>query len=271
MTPAGGGTTAVVKGLYIYDGSNWQPVLASEVDGTVGNEITDATSSGGLTRAGSGTAANPYTLGIADGGVTSAKIADGTIETADLNAMGATTGQVLMYDGSTWNPVTLSGSAYCSGAIVYDGAYNGPAEGEYVSDICNSSALEWTNAAFAMKGRDLCWAKTDEGHFTYGGGKAACAALTTDGHAWRLPNLLELVALYNALGGTGGVAIDFAVLNSNGKGASRDTTPMQPWFYQSSTLSSPAIVYGVAFNNSIIGCPGTDIPTLHWTRCVRSL
>ncbi len=48
--------------------------LTSEVDGVIGNEVTDATVSGGLTRSGSGTGVSPYTLGIAAGGVTNAML-----------------------------------------------------------------------------------------------------------------------------------------------------------------------------------------------------
>jgi hypothetical protein len=101
-------TGDVTPGAYYNDGSNWIRIgngsLISEVDGIVGNEVTNATSSGGLTRAGSGSATDPYTLGIADNGITtariaanavttvkitdgavnSAKILDATIETADL-------------------------------------------------------------------------------------------------------------------------------------------------------------------------------------------
>jgi hypothetical protein len=49
-------------------GGTWKPLGSSpaEVDGIIGNEVTDATADGGLTRAGSGTAAAPYTLGIAN-------------------------------------------------------------------------------------------------------------------------------------------------------------------------------------------------------------
>ena len=78
-------------GVYFWDGSLW---VAIGGDGTVGNEVTDATSGGGLVRAGSGTAGDPYTLAIADNAVTtsriandavtSAKIANGTIATADI-------------------------------------------------------------------------------------------------------------------------------------------------------------------------------------------
>ncbi|GHT23809.1 hypothetical protein AGMMS4957_15880 [Bacteroidia bacterium] len=70
------------------------------------NEVTNATGGGGLTRAGSGTAAAPYTLGIADGGITSLHIANGTIKAEDLNSMGATSGQSLVYTSGAWAPTT---------------------------------------------------------------------------------------------------------------------------------------------------------------------
>ncbi len=47
---------------------------------------------------------------IADATITSTDIADGTIQVADLNSMGATNGQVLQFNGTLWNPATLSGS-----------------------------------------------------------------------------------------------------------------------------------------------------------------
>ncbi len=45
---------------------------------------------------------------IADGSVASAEIADGTIIANDLNSMGATTGQVLQFNGTLWNPATIA-------------------------------------------------------------------------------------------------------------------------------------------------------------------
>jgi hypothetical protein len=109
--------------------------ITSEQDGIIGNEVTNATSNGGLTRSGSGTAVSPYTLGITSGGVTnthladnavtiakisdnavtSAKIADGAITNADINASAAialskialpdassNNGKVLKSNGTTW-------------------------------------------------------------------------------------------------------------------------------------------------------------------------
>ncbi|MDR0681249.1 MAG: hypothetical protein LBG15_05295, partial [Dysgonamonadaceae bacterium] len=139
----GSGATAVVEGLYIYDGSIW--VL---VDDVIGNEVTGATSGGGLEIAGSGITGDPYTLGIEDGGVTTAKIADKAVTVAKLDDMDATIGQVLMYDGLAWRPATLNPSAACSGAIVFDGAYDGPAEGTIVTGLSSGSFdPNWTNSA----------------------------------------------------------------------------------------------------------------------------
>ena len=51
-----------------YSGAAWicgtDDGLTSEVDGIVGNEVLDVTVNGGLTRAGLGTGASPYTLGL---------------------------------------------------------------------------------------------------------------------------------------------------------------------------------------------------------------
>lgn len=45
---------------------------------------------------------------ITDGSITAADLADGTITAADLNAMGGTAGQVLLYNGTTWGPAGLT-------------------------------------------------------------------------------------------------------------------------------------------------------------------
>lgn len=93
------------------------PAATAEVDGIIGNEVTNATANRGLVRAGSGTTTAPYTLGIADNGVTTAmiannaittdKIGNGAITANKLGAMGATTaGQVLKWNGSAWAPAT---------------------------------------------------------------------------------------------------------------------------------------------------------------------
>jgi hypothetical protein len=57
--------------------------LVTEVDGVIGNEVTDATTNGGLTRAGAGTDVSPYTLGLTPG---------------------SATGNVMTWNGTAWNP-----------------------------------------------------------------------------------------------------------------------------------------------------------------------
>jgi hypothetical protein len=137
--PAGTASGNVLK----WNGTAWGSAadagIAAEQDGIVGNEVTNATSGGGLTRSGSRTAASPYTLGIASQGVTtthladnsvtsakianetvstadlanssvtSDKIADGTIKAEDLNGMEAANGQYLRYDAENnrWEPYRI--------------------------------------------------------------------------------------------------------------------------------------------------------------------
>jgi hypothetical protein len=98
-------TTATLGvGVYYWNGSNWMKVLDGsfvEGDAIVGNEVTNATSGGGLTRAGSGTAAAPYTLGIANGGVTAAMIANQAVTLAKIATTAADSGKVLSSNGSS--------------------------------------------------------------------------------------------------------------------------------------------------------------------------
>jgi hypothetical protein len=106
---------AVSGNVLKYNGSAWAPDtdagLTAEKDGVIGNEVTKATAAGGLVRAGSGTVDDPYSLGIADAGVSTAKIADKAVTADKLAAMGATSMQVLSYNGSKWAPASLSAAA----------------------------------------------------------------------------------------------------------------------------------------------------------------
>ncbi len=65
---------------------SWQAVPAgTETDGVIGNEVLNATAGGGLERSGAGTTASPYTLGVADQGITTAKIADNNVTYAKIS------------------------------------------------------------------------------------------------------------------------------------------------------------------------------------------
>ncbi|MGE8555486.1 MAG: hypothetical protein ACN6OB_16325 [Chryseobacterium jejuense] len=77
-------------GYFYFDGAVWQKIAYgsfTEADGVIGNEVLNATTNGGLTRTGLGTAASPYTLGLTSG-------------TAN--------GQVMTWNGSTWSPVAVN-------------------------------------------------------------------------------------------------------------------------------------------------------------------
>ncbi|MEW2919915.1 hypothetical protein AB1A65_00505 [Muricauda sp. ANG21] len=86
--------------LIQWNGTEWvliseADITITEIDGVIGNEVTDATAGGSLQRNGGGTDVDPWTLDVVDGGintdelatdaVTSDKILDGTIATLDLD------------------------------------------------------------------------------------------------------------------------------------------------------------------------------------------
>ncbi|MBF0649220.1 hypothetical protein IR083_10340 [Dysgonomonas sp. GY75] len=134
----------------------WQAVPA-DPDNIVGNEVVGATLNGGLIRAGTPTAANPYTLGIAQQGVqtgmladqavTSIKIADGTIVNADisnntiqadrLTGTGSSSGMVLTSSGPGTAPVW---------STVYSGGVSGQViEAGSSAAICLNAPATFTS------------------------------------------------------------------------------------------------------------------------------
>lgn len=71
-SPAGQTVDITSTGYYYFDGTKWIKTASAtgtsaEIDGIIGNEILNATTNGGLVRSGSGTTADPYTLGITPG------------------------------------------------------------------------------------------------------------------------------------------------------------------------------------------------------------
>jgi hypothetical protein len=81
----------VKPGVYVNNGMKWLRQADSETlvsvlekDSIVGNEITDATAAGSLVRSGAGTAASPFTLDVANGGITAEKIPDNAITTRHI-------------------------------------------------------------------------------------------------------------------------------------------------------------------------------------------
>ncbi|MDX1326067.1 MAG: hypothetical protein R3299_00085, partial [Arenibacter sp.] len=68
-------------------------VTVTENDGVIGNEVVDATDST-LVRSGAGTTVDPYTLGVATGGITSNELADDSVTASKINSDVAGTGLV---------------------------------------------------------------------------------------------------------------------------------------------------------------------------------
>jgi hypothetical protein len=186
----------------------------------------------------------------------------GSISVKAKNSCGSSTPQTL----------TVTTVSSCSGATVYNGAYNGgysssSLEGEYSAD--------WSAPGFTPQNKDLCWAATDlSGQKTLLNAGDACWALTTDGvssGSWRLPNLMEMHVLYKTLGGTGGnQAIDFTVLDTNGTGTANGATAMWTRIYWSDTgniNSGEWFGFSFAGGNRIKG----NMNNNGYSRCVRSL
>ncbi|WP_461444812.1 beta strand repeat-containing protein, partial [Maribacter sp.] len=76
-----------------------------DADAVTGNEVvngTDAT----LTRSGTGTSGDPFTLDVAADGITNAEIADDAVQLENI-ANGTATGQVIQWDGTDWTLVDL--------------------------------------------------------------------------------------------------------------------------------------------------------------------
>ncbi|MEK6151708.1 hypothetical protein WIW50_00520, partial [Flavobacteriaceae bacterium 3-367] len=76
-------------------------ITVTEVDGIVGNEVTNATVGGSLTRSGAGSNPDPYTLDVIDGGIGTAELADDAVTPAKL-ADGTAAGELLQWDGADW-------------------------------------------------------------------------------------------------------------------------------------------------------------------------
>jgi hypothetical protein len=87
-----------------WNGTNWieNMVPALEADGVIGNELLDATVAGGLVRAGAGTTANPYTIGISPLGIVDGMIAWHTITYDKMVQAAGPAGTIIGWNGTEW-------------------------------------------------------------------------------------------------------------------------------------------------------------------------
>lgn len=93
-----------------WNGTTWEP--DSDETGTGGGGGDDwgaQVTQTDATLTGDGTAANE--LGIADNGVTTTKLENAAVTSEKINSMGATSGQVLKFDGTNWMPGTDDGGS----------------------------------------------------------------------------------------------------------------------------------------------------------------
>ena len=113
--------------VWMWNGNTWVPTQISfpaEVDGIIGNEITDTNSSNGmLNRFGAGTAGSPFTVGINDG---------------------STNGDVWMWNGNSWLPTQISFPAEVDGVI-----------GNEVTDTITNGFLALTGAGTAANPKKI--------------------------------------------------------------------------------------------------------------------
>lgn len=93
----------------------WATMNVNDADYIVGNEVIGATANAGLVRAGSGTAASPYTLGIATSGVTTDKIAYSAVTTDKITTGAVTT--VKIADGNV-TTAKIANSAVSTDKII---------------------------------------------------------------------------------------------------------------------------------------------------------
>ncbi len=118
-----GVTTGKSNGdVWMWNGSNWVPsqiVHPNEVDGIVGNEVTDTIANGFLNLTGAGTAASPKKVGLKSGN---------------------TVGDVIVWDGTTWVPGYLDRNTL-------DMAYDEGGAG-------NGRTITADNGAVEIKGAD---------------------------------------------------------------------------------------------------------------------
>ena len=180
-----------------WNGSAWACAsdsgLTSEVDGVIGNEVTDATAGGGLTRAGLGTNVSPYTLGIAAGGVTNAMLSN--------SALTVSAGTGLTGGGS----VSLGGTVTLSSTLG--------------TDIDSSEIVNGTIATADIAANAITAALVSDGTLTTAD-LSATAGITNA----QLANSSITVTAGAGLSGGGAVALGSSVTLTSTLGTAIDTT-----------------------------------------------
>ncbi|MBL7973935.1 MAG: hypothetical protein JNJ85_03420, partial [Candidatus Kapabacteria bacterium] len=129
----------------VWNGTAWTP-SAVTITGTASGDLTGSYPNPSV-------AVNAITTAkILDGNVTTTKLADGSVTSAKLNQMSATTGQALVWNGTSWTPSTVSVSGTAGGDL--SGTYPNPSvvriQNRDVSGAAPTSGqtLVWSGAAW---------------------------------------------------------------------------------------------------------------------------
>jgi hypothetical protein len=210
MGVSSGAGSNIPAGIYVWNGYHWSP------DGSYNPIITPSPSSAFTVYSDTGYADLAVTVGGRPPFTytwykTTASSATGGnqvgTEATYLTPTGLEEGIYYYYCTikSGYNDVEVTSDlftvtvSFCTGAVVFNGAYDGPSEAGGLDSPFNAN---WSSDVFTAQHKDLCWAATDiSDPQLWTNAEKACAALTTDGASWRLPNLMELHVLYKAFGG----------------------------------------------------------------------
>ena len=210
------------------------------------------------------------------------------------------TAYIEMAKGGTTYKVTaiqtirFQSAACCDGAVIVNGAYDYVSgslagDGAKAGGAANNGDASWSpnlsistgvynatvlNSFFTAANKDLCVYKANGNSSKTDWMTAVnnCAnGKYADGDAsagWYMPNERELQAIYNALGGSGGQAINFANIKAPSYVASA-SNPMINNKYWSSTENSKSVVYNWGFGKGPRA--STNKTNKHYVRCVRRM
>ena len=167
------GTTANINGMLVYNTGGtlnagiyfWNGIW-NRVDDAIGNEITDTIANGGLTRSGTGTAIDPYKVGIKVSGVTNNMIADNSVTSNKIATGSVSLRQTTIAEFRSVGTVGALSTAYAF-ATLPSGCTNDnwwilPAASGAITTVLSADGLSivvWNTSNFACSYsiRLFCW------------------------------------------------------------------------------------------------------------------
>jgi hypothetical protein len=149
---------------YVFNGTTWNQ-FNSSVTYTFGTGLSNSSN----------------TISLANSGVATTHIADGAVTAAKLNSMGATSGQILRYNGTSWAPTTLNSGTVTSVSV---------GSGLSVSNATTTPTISLTTVPVANGGTGTSNGSiTGTGALTFAaGGSNQNVTLTPSGSGYTLLN-----------------------------------------------------------------------------------